>query len=157
MTDKPTPTDIAMTALHTAPLAATALTGAIDGVCLLGECAGFAHDDDISKMSAVADLCAGYPYRQVQEMYGDDHAEAAREVVGSFWSALKSVASPVASLARQAVKFVPGVGPVIDTGLSAAEKLYAQARAAVPAGAPGGSAPGFAAVEPGHGMHCTFY
>src|SRR5882724_972497 len=43
--EKPSPTDYAMASLHMAPVASTALTGAIEGIIELGEVAGFAHPD----------------------------------------------------------------------------------------------------------------
>ncbi len=160
LTDRPTPTDYAMSALHTAPTAASALTGACDGIVELGECAGFAHDDDVHRLSAIADLCDGMPFEEVRDMHGDDHAYAAREVVGSFWSALKSVASPIANIARQAVTFVPGVGPVISKGIDVTEAAVQRAR-----GAAGAAMPGLAATAPGgstfpgggSGFRCTYF
>src|SRR6267142_3405607 len=86
--DKPTPTDYAMTALHTAPTAATALTGAIDGVCELGICGGFASDEHLDRLSAISDLIDGMDIDQVAGIYGDEHARAAEQIVNGFFSSL---------------------------------------------------------------------
>jgi len=159
--DKPTPTDYAMSALHTAPVAATALTGAIDGIIELGEAAGFASEGDLTRLACVSDACAGVPLEKLRDMYEHADVEAARQIVGSFWSRLKRLASPVANLARGAVKFIPGVGPVIDTGINTAESLIERAKAAKQA-----AQQGFAAVAPdrpapgapgGHGYTCRYF
>jgi len=150
MEDKPTATDYAMTALHMAPTAATALTGAIDGVCELGLCAGFASEQDLHRLSAIADVCSGAPLDYVREIYGTEDMEAAKHIVGSFWSALKSVASPVVSVARQGIKFIPGIGPVATHVIDTAEAQLQRI-------------PGHAASEPARpgggrqGLHCTFF
>lgn len=81
--DKPSPTDYAMTALHTAPLASSALTGAIDGIIRLGVCAGIADPEHINRLAAIAEHAQGVPYREVRGIYGVDHAEAARQVCGT--------------------------------------------------------------------------
>lgn len=115
--DKPTPTDYAMTALHTAPTAATALTGAIDGVCSLGIAAGFADPEHLDRLSAISDLIDGMPFSQVREIYGDDHAHAAQHVVGGFFSSLAKGFKAIAPIISKAVQFVPGVGPVASAAL----------------------------------------
>ncbi len=128
--DKATPTDMAMTALHSAPTASTALVGAIDGVCDLARAngEGCARRSDLHRLAAISDCAAGVPIGALRELYGHETAEHAQHVVGSFFSALKKIASPIASLARGAVKFVPGIGPVADTALTTAENLYNKAR-----------------------------
>jgi len=157
--DKTTPTDMAMTSLHAAPTAATALTGAIDGVCDLARANGieFVRPGDVRRLAAVADCAAGVPIGQLRQMYGRETADHAQHVVGSFWSSLKKIASPVANLARGAIKFVPGIGPVADTALNTAESLYnkakgvqAQAKSIISPG--GGPRPG-GAVR----LQCTYF
>lgn len=154
--DKPKPSDYAMTALHTAPVAASALTGAIDGVIDLGECAGFTTDEDVHKLSAVADAAQGMSLRDLRSIYGDEYGEAAHAVVGSFFSSLKRLASPIVNVAttaaRSALPFVPGVGPIAAKALEFIPGL--------PGG--GGNAPGTAAVAPGgapggRGYTCTYF
>lgn len=146
MHDKPSPQDIAMTALHTAPVAHTAMTGAIDGALELAQVCGAADPEHISRLECLGDAFDGASLNELSEIYGDEEAMHASHIVGSFWSSLKSIASPVANLARGAVKFIPGVGPVIDTGLNIAEQAYAKGTAAV--GPAAGSQ---------HGIHCTFF
>ncbi len=119
--DKPTPTDYAMTALHTAPLAATALTGAIDGIVELGACAGFGLEDDLDRLSAIADVCGGVPFREVREIYGDEHAEHAQYIVGSFFSKLAKGISSV----------VPFVSNVVTKAGSFATKFASNPRGAI--------------------------
>src|SRR6185369_3715817 len=138
--DKPSPTDVAMTALHTAPLAATALTGAIDGVCHLGTIAGFANESDLHKLGAISDMLEGMSIGEAREIYGDEAAEAARHFVGSFWSAIKSVAKVALPIVSKVTQFVPGIGPVISTavdyaskGVDALDKLSSMAPIPVPA------------------------
>ena len=118
--DKPTPTDYAMTALHTAPLAATALTGAIDGIVELGACAGFGSEHDLDRLSAISDLCAGVSMGEIREVYGDEHAAAAQHIVGSFFSSLANIVKSAAPLVSKAVSFIPGVGPVASTAIDIA-------------------------------------
>jgi hypothetical protein len=110
--DKPTPTDYAMTALHTAPTAATALTGAIDGVCELGICGGFANDDHLDRLSAISDLIDGMDIDQVAGIYGDEHARAAEQIVNGFFS----------SLAQGFKAIVPAVTSVVRSVASVATK-----------------------------------
>jgi hypothetical protein len=158
--DKPKPSDYAMTALHTAPVALTALTGAIDGVIELGECAGFATEDDIQRLSCVADACSGVPMHELADMYAPEHVHAAQQIVGSFFSRLRHMAqsavSPLSSVVKAAVPFIPGVGPVVspfvNKGLDLAQQAFAPGAAAVapsPGGDPGGGG--------GHGYTCRYF
>lgn len=120
--DKPTPTDYAMTSLHTAPTAASALTGAIDGACELGLCAGIAADHDIDRLSAISDLIDGVPYHQVVGVYGEEHAQAAQQLVSGFFSSLAKGFRAIAPIVSSVVKFVPGIGPIASTALDQAVK-----------------------------------
>jgi hypothetical protein len=112
----PTPTDYAMTTLHTTPVAATALVGSIMGACRLGEAGGFADEDHLDRLYAMADAINGWGYNDLAEEYGQEHAQAATQIVGSLFGGL-------AKLARGAVKFIPGVGPIADEALTMATKL----------------------------------
>lgn len=131
--DKPTPTDYAMVSLHHDPVASTALTGAIEGVCELGMCAGFADPDHIDRLSAIADAVDGASYHDLVGIYGEDHAAAATALVGSFGSAFKKVARRAGriakgglKLARPLVKYIPGVGPLADDALKLVESVAKQ-------------------------------
>src|SRR5258707_4306630 len=118
--DKPTPTDYAVTALHTAPTAATALTGAIDGVCELGLCGGFANEEHLARLGAISDLIEGMPMDELRGIYGDEHARAAEHIVGGFFSSLAKGFKAIAPLVSKAVSFVPGVGPIASTAIDIA-------------------------------------
>ncbi len=97
---EPGPTDMAMAALHQAPMAATALNGALDHAILLGEvCDGAADPDHLERLRCMSDFVAGMPLHELAEEYGHEHARAASQVVGSFWSHLKHLASPLTHLA----------------------------------------------------------
>jgi len=95
----PSPTEFAMSALHQAPIAATALNGALDGAIMLGEVCGAADDDHLERLRCMSDYVAGMPLHELAEAYGHEHARAAHQVVGSFWSHIKKLASPIAHLA----------------------------------------------------------
>jgi hypothetical protein len=140
--DEPTPTDYAMTALHTAPVAQTALVGAIDGALELAEAGGFGHPDHMDRLCCVADAIQGVPYDALVGEYGPEHAEAAAQVVGSFFGSiakgLGNVVKKVAPIAAPALSFVPGVGPIASNALTMASKFIPSgAAAAVRAVAPG--------------------
>jgi hypothetical protein len=115
--DKPTPTDYAMTALHTAPTAATALTGAIDGVCELGMCAGIASAEHLDRLGAISDLIDGVPFNVVAGVYGEEHARAAQHIVNGFFSSLAKGFKAIAPIVSKAVQFVPGIGPVASAAI----------------------------------------
>jgi hypothetical protein len=96
----PSPTDFAMSALHQAPIAATALNGSLDHAIALGEvCGGAADEEHLERLRCLSDHIAGMPLHELAEEYGHEHARAAHQVVGSFWSHLKHLASPIAHLA----------------------------------------------------------
>jgi hypothetical protein len=154
MHDTPTPTDYAMTSLHTAPTAATALVGALEGAIELGEIAGFATEQDLNRLACISDACAGMSFEELADHYEPSDVHAAHNIVGSFFSHLAHMARDVASpLAHMATNFIPG-GGLIDKGLSFAEQHFPGAAAAVSPGG-GGGAPGFPGG--GSGLHCRFF
>lgn len=112
--DKPTPHNFAMTALHTAPVAQTALAGAIDDVVKLAHANNAARPDHIDRLCAIADACEGVSHHELCRRYGDEHAEAAAQVVGSFFGKL---GRGLGKLAKRAVSFVPGIGPIASTAM----------------------------------------
>ena len=93
--DKPSPADYAMTALHMAPTAHTALVGAMDGACQLGIAAGFAHPEHLDRLAAISDAVSGVPLDDVAAIYGDEHAAAAEQIVGSFFGHLGKIFNPI--------------------------------------------------------------
>lgn len=116
--DKPTPMNMAMTALHTAPTAQTALSGAIDDVIRLANANGAARPDHIDRLCAIADACEGVPMNELCRRYGDEHAEAAAQVVGSFFGkAFRGLKRGIGKIAKGAISFVPGVGPIASQAL----------------------------------------
>lgn len=135
---EPRPTDYAMVTLHSDPVASTALTGAIVGACKLGIAGGFSHPDHIRRMCAIADTCDGVPYDEVAACYGEEHAQAAQQVVGGLFGGLKKLGKGIARVAKKglrvatapasfvtknvakAVKIIPGVGPVAARTLNTA-------------------------------------
>jgi len=140
--DKPTASDIALTALHTAPVASTALTGAIDGALLLAEANGQEDTEHYARLSALADAIDGAYLEDLSEVYGDEIAQAASQVVGSFFShlnplkAIKSAADFVTHnpLTRGALSFVPGGGAAL-TAYDTISHLMPGGHSAVPQGA----------------------
>ena len=123
------PTDIAMVSLHRTPYSDQALVGACHGCIKLGEASGLASESDLDRLAAIRDMVDGATYEEIAEEYGPEHAAAASHVVGSFFGkifkAVKHVASPVVKavtspIARTALNFVPGVGPVASMALKAA-------------------------------------
>ena len=113
-----------MTTLHTAPVASTALVGAIDLGLELAEAAGFAHPAHMQRLSAIADACDGADFDELAGEYGPDEAHAAMQIVGSFFGGLKKIARKASRLARPLVskglQFVPGAGPLASTAFDAA-------------------------------------
>lgn len=154
--DTPSRGDFAMAALHSAPVAATALVGCIDGLIDLADAANFGDDEHVMRLQAIADHIEGADYHELLEEYGPEHAEAAVHVVGSFWSGLKNIVKKVAPVVSKAVQFVPGVGPIASSAIDVATSFIPpdRARAAAPAApAPAmPAAPGLAAIQwPGSG------
>lgn len=139
--DEPTPTDYAMTTLHTAPVAQTALVGALDGACELAIAGGYADPEHVDRLCCIADAVAGADYGALQEVYGDEHAQAAAQIVGSFFGKLAKgiakgagsvvkAAAPALKFAAPALNFVPGVGPIASMALQQGLKM-------LPSGKPG--------------------
>lgn len=99
--DEPTPTDYAMTALHSAPVPSQALVGACCGAIELAEAAGFANPEHVARLAAVADACQGCPPDELVHRYGHQHAAAAQQLVGSFFGdVFKAATSPIKAAAN---------------------------------------------------------
>jgi hypothetical protein len=141
--DEPTPTDYAMTTLHTAPVAQTALVGALDGACELAVAGGYGDPEHVDRLCCIADAVAGADYGALAEVYGEEHAQAAQQVVGSFFGKIAkgfgSVVKAAAPFASKALQFVPGVGPIASTALDMGMKM-------IPSGG-GGARPAAAPVQ----------
>lgn len=77
---KPDPSEIAMATLHAAPLAATALTGAIDGAVQLAVLGGYGHPEHVDRLCCIADRVSGMStVRRLAQVYGAPHARAAEQ------------------------------------------------------------------------------
>jgi hypothetical protein len=112
--------DFSMAALHAAPVASTALVGAIEGAIDLANAAGFGDPEHVDRLLAIADACEGCGYDELAEKWGEEHARAATHVVGSFWGSLAKITKAVAPFVSKAVSFIPGVGPVASTAIDVA-------------------------------------
>lgn len=163
------PADLAMATLHMSPVSDQAVVGAVRGAFNLG-CVSGADPEHLRYLSAVEDICNGYSWDEVAEVYGPAHATAAGAVVGSFFGkafkVLKKVASP---LLKAGLSFIPGGGlatqafdmasGALKGSLSKGKHLPPQQRAALaltparsaPAPAPARGAPagGFGGGFPG--------
>ncbi len=112
-------TDVALSTLHRAPVAAQSIVGAIMGACLVGQTAGVAYPEDVRALHALAGLLEGEHPGSVAERLGEEAVQRAipfcaplAHVVGfNFGKFLKS-ALPIASTIAS---FIPGVGPVLKT------------------------------------------
>lgn len=142
--DKPTPTDYAMVTLHESPIAHTALVGALDGAVQLGHYAGFADPEHLHQLCCMSDILEGRPYDELVQVYGEEVADHATAVVGSFMGKLGKIAkgaakgvakgvakgakfaahaaAPLVKLAKPLVKYIPGIGPVASDVWDLAEK-----------------------------------
>ena len=120
--------DVAMVSLHRSPISDQSLVGACHGAIRLGEASGYASDYALDRVAAIRDACEGASWEELARMYGEDHADAAGHVVGSFFGkifkkisrAAKSVARTALPVAKLVTPFVPGVGPVASMALKAA-------------------------------------
>lgn len=154
--DPPTASDYAMTVLHTAPVASTALTGCLDGAVRFAEIVGFSCEEHLDKLAAISDRAAGVGYAELANVYGHETAQRAEEVVGSLFGGLgrmlKKVASPLEKIASKALQFVPGVGPIASASLDMAAKLLPTSHPAHPAnaGQPGHAEAVHALIQSGH-------
>jgi hypothetical protein len=143
--DPITPGNIAMAALHTAPVAATSLTGCISGACELAVHGGYALEEHLDGLEALLDAIDGADWHDLAHVYGEEEADKAITIVGSFFSGLTKMLPNVLS---KAVQFVPGIGPVASSALDlATQHLPSGLKAAQQAARI--VQPGAAAVHPG--------
>lgn len=120
------PTDVAMVALHRSPVSSQAVVGAARGAFRMG-CITGADPEQLKRLSALAEACEGRPWEEIAADYGEEHANAAAQLVGGFFGkALKKlgkVAKGIAKpLAKGALSFVPG-GGLVTTAFNAASPL----------------------------------
>lgn len=120
------PTDVAMASLHASPVSDQAVVGSVLGAYRLG-CVNGAEPEQLKRLLAIADACEGCPWEELAARYGQEHANAAGHVVGSFFGKLlrkvgkvaKGIAKPLASTA---LSFVPG-GNLAKAAFSMASPL----------------------------------
>lgn len=158
MHDKASAADIAMTALHTAPVAHTALTGAIDDVIdLAGASPSAADADHIDSLCAIADACEGMDFEELCHHYGRANAQRATAVVGSLFGKLgKKLGRFAKGVVRKAVPIAASFVPGGSAAVRAVSSLAPKHRTAAPASrGPSSSRPmpqqapePFAAVDP---------
>ena len=124
------PTDIAMSSLHQSPVSDQAIVGAVMGAWELGLANGEANPEHLRRLAAIADACNGYPWEELVERYGQEHATAAGAVVGSFFGKAfkglkklgKGALKLAAPIAKAGLSFVPG-GSLASSALSMASPL----------------------------------
>lgn len=120
--DPITPGNIAMATLHQAPVASTALTGCINGAIDLALNGEYAAEEHINRLCCIADAIEGADWDELAHIYGEEDADAAVQVVGSFFGSIAKMASKALPVVSKAVQFVPGVGPVASTALDIARE-----------------------------------
>lgn len=123
---KGSPSDMAMVTLHQSPVSSQAIVGAVRGAWRLGLVNG-ADPEQLRRLAALADACEGLPYEEIEQRYGQDHADAAAQVVGSFFGKAfrgigKLAKKAISPLAKGALSLVPG-GALASAALSAASPL----------------------------------
>lgn len=128
------PLDVAMAALHRAPVASQSIAGAADGARALLD----SLDDDSEEarycsdyLDAVTDAHLGADWEDLADEYGDGIADAVEESVGKLWRGIARSAKKVLKPAKKVVDskafmaaapFVPGGGQIymMSKGASAA-------------------------------------
>ena len=107
---------VAFSSLNRAHGARAAVVGALRGGSRVCELSGIVGDEVVDCAGALADAICGADYDELEEEYGEDHAEAAMEGLVGFWDTLADVAS-------KAVSFVPGIGPVASMAIDAGKNI----------------------------------
>lgn len=99
------PADVAMVTLHQSPVSDQAVVGAVRGAFELGVASGYAHPEQLRRMSAIADACEGASWEELAELYGPEHATAAGSLVeGWFGKALRKLGKGIGKVAKGAAK-----------------------------------------------------
>ncbi len=106
------PADVAMVSLHQSPVSSQAIVGAVRGAFRIGLESGMADAEHLKRLSAIADACEGYSWEEISGMYGPEHADAAGQIVGSFFGKafkkLGKIAKGAVKLAAPALSLIPG-------------------------------------------------
>jgi len=134
--------DVAMVSLHKSPVSDQAIVGACHGAAVLGMASGMADDDDIDRLDAIASACQGATWEDLAEDYGEEHADAAARVLGSFFGKLtrgisRAIKHPGRTI-NWAIKHSPavlamkGAGEVLKAARPAMQEALPMAQMAAP-------------------------
>jgi hypothetical protein len=94
-----------MVTLHRSPVSDQAVVGAVLGALELGAASGYAHPEQLKRMSAIAEACEGAPWEEIADRYGEEHATAAGALVeGFFGRALKKLGKVAKGAVKLATK-----------------------------------------------------
>jgi hypothetical protein len=108
--------DVAMAALHTAPVASQAIAGACKGAAKLA--AELETDPDwcADYLEAVAWAHDGAEFEEIAEEFGDEIAEAVADSVGNLWRSIAVGAfKPFKAIAKAASPILKPVRKVVDS------------------------------------------
>jgi hypothetical protein len=120
------PTDVAMSALHASPVSSQAVVGACNGIVSLGE-ANDVDDDVIDRAAAIRDACEGADWEELCDEYGEEHATAAGNLVGSLFG---GIARGISNLAAPVMRAYDAVSPYTSVMFPGTAQLIESARAA---------------------------
>lgn len=110
------PSDVAMVSLHASPTSSQAVVGACDGLINIGE-ANDVSDDVLDRAAAIRDMADGATWEEIADEYGEEHANAAGQIVGSFFSGItkklkRIIPKPLRGVAKSAMPLFAGfAGP----------------------------------------------
>jgi hypothetical protein len=125
------PTDVAMVSLHAAPVSSQAVVGAAIGAQWIADVCGL-PEEYVDRCGAIAMGCQGASWEEIAGTYDERHANAASQIVGSFFDSImkpikKVVHAAASPLGQTAISFVPGVGPVAATALKYSDPILQKA------------------------------
>ncbi len=134
---QPSVADIAVSALHTAPVASAALTGAIQGVLDLAESNGCGDPAHLNRLCALADGCEGVSFDELVRIYGEADALNAAAVIGSLFGKLGKLAKGAVKIALpSAASLIPGGAAALRAARGAGKLLRGRPHAAPVRAAP---------------------
>lgn len=114
-----------MVSLHQSPVSSQAIVGAVRGAFRIGLESGTADPEHLKRLSAIADACDGYSWEEIAGTYGPQHADAAGQIVGSFFGKafkkLGKIAKGAVKFASPALNLIPG-GSLATAAFNTADK-----------------------------------
>jgi len=126
-TDMPWSGDAAMVSTHGSGSSSSAVVGSLLGARELAVCCGYGEPEELKRLSAIAEACEGAPWEDLASTYGQEHANAASAIVGSFFGkALRKVGRVVKKVAAPALSLVPG-GSLATAAFNAASPALKRA------------------------------